>query len=206
MKNPCSKPKTLHPIPHTLNPNSGFTLIELMVVTAITAILVGGGIAAYNRFNESQILNQAAITLKTNLRDAQNRGLSGEKVCGPSDCGGTNTICGDEAAYDPTNNPTGERSLDGWQVEFDSSPTPPAPDSYTISGSCQGVEFSDGTINLPSELQISGLPSPNPILFKSLAHGTDVANDYTEITLQVTSNPSKIRAIRVYRSGDIVIP
>lgn len=63
---------------------NGFTLIELIVVTTIIALLTGGGIAAYNRFNEKQILEQAALDLKSNLRVAQNRALSGEKPTGCS--------------------------------------------------------------------------------------------------------------------------
>lgn len=178
---------------------SGFTLIELMIVAAITAILVGGGIAAYNRFNENQILNQAAITLKTNLRDAQNRVLSGEKDCSAGICGGTTEGC---------NNDTdgSEKALDGWCVEFSS-----ASNNYQIYGTCggtceDGTNFSSTTISLPSELQISTLPSPNPIRFKSLTHGTNVDDDYTDITLRVIDNPSKTKVIRVYRGGEIVIP
>lgn len=182
MKNPC-------PTPYTLHPNSGFTLIELMVVVVITALLVGGGVAAYNNFNQNQILNQAASTLKTNLRDAQNRALSGEKVCGPGACGGTNSICGDE---------TGELPLDGWQVTFSSG-------SYTMTGVCGGlVIFPSPTptpIPLPGGVTISTFPSPNPIKFKSLPHGTNIVDSATIIL----SYNGRTKNVIVTSGGDVYI-
>ena len=36
----------------------GFTLIELMVVIGITVLLSGSGIAAYNRFNNRQLVRR----------------------------------------------------------------------------------------------------------------------------------------------------
>ena len=193
MKNFC--PKTLHPKPYTLSLNFGFTLIELLVVVGIIVLLVGGGVAAYNNFNQNQILAQATATLRTNLRDAQNRALSGEKVCGPSACGGTNSTCGDEAAYHPTNNPTGEKQLDGWQVNFS------APRTYRLSGVCGSTIFSEVSFNLLTDLEFFFLPSPNPILFKSLTHGTNVSGS-TAITLKHTGS-GKTQSITVTASGEI---
>ncbi|TSC53515.1 MAG: Uncharacterized protein LiPW16_372 [Microgenomates group bacterium LiPW_16] len=57
----------------------GYTLIELMVVISIIGLLVGIGVAQYNEFNKNQTLKQAALTLKNNLRQTQNKALSGEK-------------------------------------------------------------------------------------------------------------------------------
>lgn len=171
----------------TLSPNSGFTLIELLVVMGIIALLVGIGIANYQNFNRNQILSQAAQNLRSNLRDAQNRALSGEKICGPSACGGTNSTCGDEA---------GEKPLDGWRVEFT------APRFYRLYGVCGVTTFNQVSFNLPDVLEFSVFPIPNPILFKSLTHGTNI-NGETSIILRWQSDPSKTQTVKVGGSGEI---
>lgn len=175
-----------HGEPYTLSTNFGFTLIELLVVIGITVLLVGGGIAAYNNFNQNQILSQAAATLKMDLRDAQNRALSGEKDC--SVCGGADGTCGTGSDDKP---------LDGWYVNFTGS-------SYRIYGSCGGPPpgqstFGDVSVNLPSELQFSPLPSP--ILFKSLTHGTNISGS-TTITLRHTAS-GRTQNVIITSSGEI---
>jgi len=57
----------------------GFTLIELLVVTSIIGILFTIGMAQYMNFNRSQIVDQAALELKNNLRLAQTKAFTGEK-------------------------------------------------------------------------------------------------------------------------------
>lgn len=57
--------------------NSGFTLIELMVVIAIMAILVVIALPSYNTYNSSQKLAEAANQLQTVLRQAQNNAQTG---------------------------------------------------------------------------------------------------------------------------------
>jgi len=56
---------------------SAFTLIELLVVVAIIGILTGVAIPAFNAFNRRQTLTQATKNLKTDLRAARNRAVSG---------------------------------------------------------------------------------------------------------------------------------
>ena len=64
--------------------NKGFTLIELLVAMSITLLLAGGVVAAFNTFNDNQRVQQGAVTLKSNLRFAQNKAISGDK---PDGCG-----------------------------------------------------------------------------------------------------------------------
>jgi prepilin-type N-terminal cleavage/methylation domain-containing protein len=58
---------------------NGFTLIELLVVMAIIGLLTGGAIVAYNNFNQAQTVRRAALQVKTDLRESQNRAVSGLK-------------------------------------------------------------------------------------------------------------------------------
>lgn len=58
---------------------SGYSLIEILIVAAITAVLAYSGWAAFRTFNNNQKLAQAASTLRSDFRDAQNRALSGDK-------------------------------------------------------------------------------------------------------------------------------
>jgi len=60
---------------------SGYTLIELLVVVAIISLFFFLALAAYQSFNKSQALITAAHEVKSALRDAQNRAMSGEKDC-----------------------------------------------------------------------------------------------------------------------------
>ena len=57
----------------------GYTLIEIIIVTGVMLLLVGGGIAAYFKFQERQGVLGAANELKVYLRSAQTRASSGDK-------------------------------------------------------------------------------------------------------------------------------
>lgn len=57
----------------------GFTLIELLVSLGIGMLLVGGGLVAYNRFDDKQKVVAGGRQLTLALRDAQKRAQSGEK-------------------------------------------------------------------------------------------------------------------------------
>ena len=64
----------------------GFTLIELLVVMAIMATLVVVVMPQFISFNQSQGLQNAAATLQTSLRTAQNNATSGAlgNQCSPA--------------------------------------------------------------------------------------------------------------------------
>lgn len=141
---------------------SGFTLIESLIVISILGILLSIGIAAYNVFNRNQILFQTAKNLKGDLRLAQSKALSAEKDCDINVCGGTTAGCGND-------NDSSEKTLDGWFVLFSNN-------SYTIYGSCQGVQFGQKTFDLPNNVSIS---SPNTIKFQVLTKGVDPATTIT---------------------------
>jgi prepilin-type N-terminal cleavage/methylation domain-containing protein len=57
----------------------GFTLIEVVVSVSIALLTTGFIIANYNSYNDIQILKQAALTLKNDLRFVQSKAISGQK-------------------------------------------------------------------------------------------------------------------------------
>jgi Tfp pilus assembly protein FimT len=61
----------------------GFTLIELLVTTALSMVLIGGALAAYNSFSAQQAHVQAGQELVANLQRARSRSSAGEK---PATC------------------------------------------------------------------------------------------------------------------------
>jgi prepilin-type N-terminal cleavage/methylation domain-containing protein len=64
-------------------PEQGFTLIEIVVTILISLVITSGLVINYNDFNSTQVLKQAALTLKNDLRFLQSKAANGEK---PSPC------------------------------------------------------------------------------------------------------------------------
>ncbi|MBI4137142.1 type II secretion system protein [Candidatus Roizmanbacteria bacterium] len=56
-----------------------FTLVEILITIAVVGAAVGIGTASYVSFNERQVVEQAALTLRNNFRSIQQRALSGQK-------------------------------------------------------------------------------------------------------------------------------
>ncbi len=70
---------TVRKTPRLTNVNSGFTLIELIVVVVTMALLFGLGFANYRGFQKRQYFQAVSRMLKTDLRLAQSYALSGRK-------------------------------------------------------------------------------------------------------------------------------
>jgi len=92
----------------------GFTIIELLIVMSILGIATTLVSAAYLSFEKRERVKSAALDLKSNLRLAQNKALSGDKGIS-----GT----GEECPFGNT--------LVGWFVRINTGP------SYEVVGSCQ---------------------------------------------------------------------
>src|SRR3990167_8527736 len=91
--------------------NRGFSLIELLVVVAIIGILSSGAIAAYNNFNKAQVVRRAALNLKSDLRESQNRATSGVK----------HADCRADGIISPPPDNTDDYDLKGHYVGFDTA-------------------------------------------------------------------------------------
>ena len=63
---------------HSAPSKCGFTMIELMITVTIMMLMLGGGIAAYIRFNDRQTLQGASKQLETQMRSAQKKARVGD--------------------------------------------------------------------------------------------------------------------------------
>lgn len=134
----------------------GFTLIELVVVVGILLLIGSGVIVNYNAFNENQRVKQVALTLKTNLRLAQTKALSGYKPQDPYTC----------------------NELEGYTVTFTAN-------QYSTQAKCASPDDLQGdvtSVTLPTGITLSALPA-TPILEFYVNQGTNLVSDVT-ITLQ----------------------
>lgn len=72
-----------------------FTLVELMISISIIAILTAAAIPSFTDFSKSQTLTQNFKTLKSDLRIAQSRSISGATVAGAAKAWGIYFVVGD---------------------------------------------------------------------------------------------------------------
>lgn len=102
----------------------GYTLLEILIVLAITALLFAVGYAGFREFSRRHELESKMTKLKSDIRLAQEQALSGKK---PSGCLGV---------------------LDGYKFQV-SSPT-----NYKILSDCSGTDLEILSVNLPTYINI----------------------------------------------------
>jgi prepilin-type N-terminal cleavage/methylation domain-containing protein len=162
--------------------NFGYTLIEILVAITIIGILFSVGYANFRSFSQRQVVLNAAKSLQSDLRLAQQMALSGQK---PDDKG-----C--------KTNP-----LDGIQFGM----TTGAPYLYRLRAVC-GSDMNNYPIikefDFPSDITPSPVTfAPNPVIFKVLGNGTNIpAGGSVVITLTQTGTNNKA-AITITAGGEI---
>lgn len=181
--------------------NFGITLIEVLLVLGMVGIFFSITIPVLQTFNRNQSLKSAAVTIKNDLRQAQDNAFSGRKLDKGLGCA-TNT------------------TLLGWYVYFETS----ASTSYEVRGLCSdGLAFSGKNITLPSGVSISAIrkyqpaptsaASPLYILFRTSRQdigfysiigspfpGTEITGTTYQITLTLNSAN---HYIYIVNSGEI---
>ena len=110
--------------------SQGFTFIELLVTIAISGLLLGLGVTAYNNFSDHQKLLLAVRSLKTNLRAAQAKAMANKIPTG----------CGD---------------FKGYRVEF----TEEIREKYTTAAICGEEVFDEIETALPNNIVFSSDPT-----------------------------------------------
>ncbi|OGD95638.1 hypothetical protein A3F02_02620 [Candidatus Curtissbacteria bacterium RIFCSPHIGHO2_12_FULL_38_9b] len=137
----------------------GFTLIELLIVISIFGLTTSLITASYVSFERNQRLKNAAQTITSEIRLAQNRALSGDKIDGKCQTS------------------ISASSLIGWYVSFVKDS-----DTYTIAGDCidatqppwTEIIIGEKIVALPKGIIISGinvgLGTSASILFRPLTN------------------------------------
>ncbi len=164
------------------NMSSGYTLIEILVVTVIVSLLSGIGLAGYGRFNQSQTLRQSGELIKTTMRDVQNRALSGQKDC--SVCQGADLEC----------NNGDDLSLDYWQADIVVGTS-----DYSISGFCGGLEFMRQESHISPDLTFQA-GSASVVQFDS--NGREMSGFDKEVVLEHNGS-GDVLTVTVSASGQV---
>lgn len=127
----------------------GFTLIELLIVIAIIGIMTGIGVARYLEFNKNQTVKSAALNLKNDLRQTQEKAMAGEK---PAGCDVNHPLLGHKLVFTDTHN-------------------------YKIVAVCQGMADVDVMtgLSLGTNVTVTGTPS---VMFKVLGQGVASAQTF----------------------------
>ncbi len=147
--------------------NKAYTLIEILVSLTIIGLLFGFGYVSFRDFSRRQATAGAAKLIQGDLRIAQTNAISGKK---PDD-----VAC------------NAPKTLDSYGFRVVSS------SEYRIEANCEGTVVIVKDVNLTDGIIIS-TPSPNPLLFKILGQGTNVAASawVLNITQDLTSNQTSI--------------
>lgn len=158
---------------------NAFTLIEILVALTIIGLIFAFGYVSFRDFSRRQALQGAVRQVKGDLRLAQQAAVSGDKPSDPK-CSSSNAFT-------------------GYNFDVTSST------SYAIEAVCAGVTggiVQTKNVDLTSsEITISS--SRNPVLFKALGQGTDIASGtITAITLYQTSTGNSLTIV-VNAGGEI---
>ena len=156
-------------------PNSAYTLIEILVALTIIGLLFSIGFVSFRDFSRRQALNGAARSLIGDLGLAQEQAISGRK---PADI-----FC------NPPN------YLEGYNFRVVSA------QNYVLEASCSGGNVQTKDVTVAADISLS-VPVPNPILFKSVAQGTNIAAASSSVILTQAGTGS-IRTISISAAGEI---
>lgn len=128
----------------------GFSLIELLVVISLFTITSIAVTVSYVSFANKEQVKNGALLLKSDLRSAQSKAISGDKVSNNAS-GCQSTVGGSGTALSTT-------SLAGWYLTMDLASNT----TYSVKGMCldSGSSYSENfvgvkNITLPSGVYIS---------------------------------------------------
>jgi len=154
----------------------GYTLVEILVGMTIIGVVFGVGFASFRGFARRQVVASSIRALKADLRLAQAQALAGKKPDHPN-CNSPNL-------------------LDGYNFEIISS------DEYRIDARCSGGNVEVKEVQLASVTLTS--PSPNPIVFKVLGQGTNIAAGSQAYIVLAEDQTGFTMAVSVSSSGEII--
>lgn len=145
----------------------GYTIVELLVVVTVLVLLTSFGLAGYNTYNQNETLNQAALSVESALREAQNRALTGEKVC-------KNSLGANVCQVDPGCGDNNDKVLTDWSVVITNNTT------YTQQINCASTTSQTKSATLPLNIQFKVIGSfPQTVSFLPLGQRSAAASTIT---------------------------
>jgi len=161
--------------------SQGYTIIELVIVVVISSLLLSVGYAQYRDFANRQEVQVARRQIDADLRHAQADALAGRK---PAGCNGT---------------------LEGYAFEIIVAVGFPSPEyeTYALCSDPAGVKLDVKTVSVLSILDLSPVPSVNPIIFRPFTYGTNLDVNLVSISIAHTMVAGASTSISVYRNGEI---
>ncbi len=151
----------------------GYSLLEILIVFAIIAILFSVGYINFQDYSRQQTLLAAIRTVISDLHTAQEYAISGYKT---SAC---TTL------------------LNSYKFRVTSSTT------YEIDANCTpNTDIQVDTMTMPAGITIS-TPNPNPIVFKTLAQGTNIAAGGTASISISQAASGKTHTLTVGPNGNV---
>ncbi|KKQ92404.1 MAG: type II secretory pathway protein LspH [Candidatus Woesebacteria bacterium GW2011_GWA2_40_7] len=161
---------------YNIQNTSAYTLIEILVGLTIIGMLFGFGFTSFRDFSRRQAVGGVGKLVVGDLRLAQEQALSGQKPI--------------DAKCDPPNN------LSGFTFTVSSS------SQYLVAANCSGGPVTVKTVNMPDGIILS-TPSPNPIEFKVLGHGTNLVSGATAVVTISQVGINNTLDVIVSSSGEI---
>ncbi len=130
-----------------------FTLIEILISLALTAVLVGMGASISYKSTQRQQVDQAGLNVQSVLETARANALNGKKLncLSPAKLGGWGVF------FDTTDN-----DLD--LIEY-CAPLPTCP---TSANGTTSFKVSSTKLSTNSSITMTALPAPNPIVYQPL--------------------------------------
>lgn len=155
----------------------GFTIVEILIVFAISAILVLPAIVAYVSYTNGQVFNNAIQDVTTKLRLAQSRALSQVKPLQYGACS-SSALTGYQVLLCPTGG--------------GSCPVCSSSKAYEVNVTCGGTPYTIASNDLPSGVTFANVTSHcflfSPITNVITGSGSfDVKMGTTKKTVTVTS-------------------
>ncbi len=130
----------------------GFTLLELIIIFAISAIILSISVSSFGNFNSSQIFNGAVSDVVSVLNSARSRSISQVK---PPQC--SSSLDGYEVKFTTADREYEQSALCGGVAVATQQKKLPAQVSF-VTGSAPSVPFnvSVGTVNSPRTIAVTG--------------------------------------------------
>ncbi|OGC74607.1 hypothetical protein A2547_03595 [candidate division WWE3 bacterium RIFOXYD2_FULL_43_10] len=169
--------------------SKGCTLVELMIVVGILAIVSGIMIPSFSTYTRNQTLKQAQENLKSDLRSAQNKALTGT--------GSDTLINGNPVLY--------------WAVLYSDAAGSNTTYSFylTASNSCSVNATLQQTVTLPASISIVSSGShcllfsldDGSVFERNISTGLTVPIPDTTINLRHSSDTTTTKSISINKAG-----